>query len=363
MNIRTLALGVALGCSLSFGATAEDRVLNIYNWSDYISPEAVGRFEKETGIRVNYDVYDSNEVLEAKLMSGRSGYDLVVPTGAFMERQIKAGIYARVDRDRLSNYGNLDTQLLQTVARHDPDNAHGVPYTWGTIGIGYNLDLVEQRLGQVPVDSWDLIFKPELAARVADCGIAVLDSPAEVVAVALNYLGLDPNSEDKADLEQAEALLSGVQPHIKYFHSSQYISDLANGEVCVALGYNGDVLQSQDRAASAGQGVRVGYSIPREGSLAWFDLMAIPADAPHPEAAHKFMNYVLQPEVAAGISNFVYFAVANTEAEPLLDEAVRSNPGIYPSADVRAKLFSQNAHTARFDRLLTRSWIRVKTGR
>ncbi len=362
MNFRTTTLAAVLGCTLSVAAGAEQQVLNIYNWSDYIAPEAISRFEAETGIKVNYDVYDSNEVLEAKLMSGHSGYDLVVPTGAFMERQIKAGIYAAVDRSQLGNYDQLDAQLLQTVSRHDPDNSHGVPYTWGTIGIGYNQDLLSQRLGDVPVSSWDLIFKPELAAKVADCGIAVLDSPAEVVAVALNYLGLDPNSESKDDLQQAETLLAAAQPHIKYFHSSQYISDLANGEICVAVGYNGDVLQSQDRAVSAGQGVKITYSIPAEGTLAWFDLMAIPADAPNPEAAHRFINYVLQPDVAAGISNFVYYAVPNSGAEPLLNEDVRSNPGIYPSEEVKAGLFSQNAHSARFDRLLTRSWTRIKTG-
>ncbi|GGO88057.1 putrescine-binding periplasmic protein [Marinobacterium nitratireducens] len=363
MTLKKTLMGAVLGSLVATGAHAQEPVLNIYNWSDYISPEAVSQFEKETGIRVNYDVYDSNEVLEAKLMSGRSGYDLVVPSAFFLERQIQAGIYAEVDRDQLSNYGNLDAQLLQTVSRNDPNNVHGVPYTWGTTGIGYNVDMVRERVGDMPIDSWDLIFKPELAAKVADCGLAVLDSPAEVVALALNYLGLDPNSESKADLDQAEALLASVQPHIKYFHSSQYISDLANGEICVALGYNGDVLQAQDRAASAGQGISVGYSIPREGSLAWFDLMAIPADAPHPEAAHKFINFVLQPEVAAGISNFVYYAVANTEAQPLLNEDVRSNPGVYPSEEVKAKLFAQNAHTAKFDRLLTRAWTRVKTGR
>lgn len=363
MNMKSATLAAILGGTLSVSAAAEQQVLNIYNWSDYIAPEAISRFEAETGIKVNYDVYDSNEVLEAKLMSGHSGYDLVVPTGAFMERQIQAGIYAAVDRSQLSNYANLDAQLLETVSRHDPDNSHGVPYTWGTIGIGYNQDMLRQRLGDMPVSSWDLIFKPELAAKVADCGIAVLDSPAEVVAVALNYLGLDPNSEDKDDLKKAEVMLAAAQPSIKYFHSSQYISDLANGEICVAVGYNGDMLQSQDRAASAGQGVKVAYSIPDEGSLAWFDLMVIPADAPNPQAAHRFINFVLQPDVAAGISNFVYYAVPNTGAESLLNDDVRSNPGIYPPAQVKANLFSQNAHSARFDRLLTRSWTRIKTGR
>lgn len=363
MKIAKLALGAALGCTLSFGAFADDaKVLNIYNWSDYISPDAIAKFEKDTGIHVNYDVYDSNEVLEAKMMSGRSGYDLVVPSGDFLERQIKAGIYATIDPGKLSNYGNLDPALLKQLSRHDPGNKHAVPYTWGTIGIGYNKTMLKQRLGDTPVDSWDLVFKPKEAAKVKDCGIAVLDSPAEMVSIALYYLGLDPNSEKKADLEKAQTLLSAAQPNIKYFHSSKYISDLANGEICVAVGYNGDMLQAKSRADAAGQGVDIGYSIPREGTLVWFDSMAIPADAPHPEAAMKFINYVLQPDVAAGISNFVYYAVPNDAAEPLLNPDVRTNPGIYPPPAVKAKLFTENAHTARFDRLLTRAWIRVKTG-
>lgn len=357
-----LSAALALSVTASLANATEEKVLNIYNWSDYIAPDAIELFQQATGIKVNYDVYDSNEVLEAKLMSGGTGYDLVVPTGSFLERHVQANIYAPIDRSQLANYGNLDEMLREKVARHDTDNKHGVPYAWGTIGLGYNVKEVKARLGDVPVDTLDLIFNPTLAAKVADCGIGLLDSPAEVMSIALNYLGLDPNSEKRSELKQATDLLSTVRPHIKYFDSSKYISDLANGEICVALGYNGDVLQAQGRAEEAGQGVTVGYAIPAEGTLVWFDLMAIPADAPHKEAAHQFINFVLDGKTAAGISNYVYYAVPNVAAEQHLDEAVRSNPGIYPSEAVKAKLFTQNAHTPKFDRILTRAWTTIKTG-
>lgn len=361
------ALGAAMACVLTLGSVGaqatEDKVLNMYNWYDYISPGVVEAFQKETGIKVNYDVYDSNEMLEAKLMSGGSGYDLVVPTASFLERHVQANIYRDIDRGKLSNYGNLDGVLQDKIARHDPGNKHSVPWAWGTIGLGYNIDQIKARLGDTPVDSLDLIFKPEVAAKVADCGIGFLDSPAEVMSIVLNYLGLDPNSENKGDLQKAQDLMSSVRSHIKYFNSSQTTSDLANGEICVALGYNGDVLQAKNRADEAGQGVKVSYAIPKEGTVVWFDLMAIPADAPHPEAAHKFIDYILRPENAAAISNYVYYAVPNTAAETFLDEEVRSNPGIYPSAQVKSKLFTQNAHTPKYDRMLTRAWTTIKTGR
>ncbi len=367
--MRNSKLGISAALALSLSAASvtttanEEKVLNMYNWSDYISPDAIEEFEKTTGIKVNYDVYDSNEVLEAKLMSGGTGYDIVVPTGAFLERHVAANIYAEIDRSQLSNYGNLDVVLQQKITRHDDGNKHNVPYAWGTVGLGYNVEQVKTRLGDLPLDTLDLIFKPSVAARVADCGIGLLDSPAEVISIALNYLGLDPNSEKKGDLKKATTLLSSVRPHIKYFNSSKYISDLANGEVCVVLGYNGDVLQAQDRAQEAGQGIEVGYTIPSEGTLVWFDLLAIPADAPHPEAAHKFIDFVLRPEIAAGISNYVYYAVPNIAAERYLNDDVRGNPGIYPTEEVKAKLFTQNAHSPRFDRLLTRAWTGIKTGR
>ena len=359
---KTVMSGL-LGMALAGSAVAEERVLNVYNWSDYIDPVVLENFQKETGIKLNYDVYDSNEVLEAKLMAGGSGYDVVVPTAAFLERQAKAGIYAPIDTSQLSNISNLDKDMRTKVARHDPGNQYNVPYTWGTIGLGYNVAEVTKRLGDMPVNSLDIIFKPELASKLQDCGISVLDSPAEVVSMALHYLGLDPNSESKADLNKATELLQAVRPYYTKFASSQYISDLANGELCLSMGYNGDVLQSQTRAIEAGQGIDVQYVIPKEGSLVWFDLMAIPADAPHKAEAHEFIDYILRPENAAAVSNYAYFAVANNKVGPYLLDEVKNDPGIYPSEAVKAKLFTQNTHTAKFDRLLTRAWTKIKTNR
>lgn len=363
MKFHKSCLVAALALSASTAVMASEQVVNVYNWSDYIDPAALVAFEKETGIKVNYDVYDTNEVLEAKLLAGGSGYDVVVPTASFLERQVKSGVYAEIDRSQLSNYGNLDTVMTDKVSTHDPDNKHSVPYTWGTIGLGYNVDMVKARLGDIPVDSWDLIFKPEIAAKLEDCGIGLLDSSSEVMAIALNYLGLDPNSEKKADLKKATALISAARPHYKYFHSSKYISDLANGDICVTLAYNGDVLQAQGTAADAGQGVNIAYTVPKEGAPVWFDLMAIPADAPHKAAAYKFINFILRPEIGASISNTVFFAVPNKAATEIVAPEVRNNKAVYPSDETKAVLYSQQAHSAKFDRKLTRAWTNIKTGR
>ncbi len=347
----------------SLAASASEKVVNVYNWSDYIDPASIKQFEKETGIKVNYDVYDSNEILEAKLMAGGSGYDVVVPTGSFLERQAKAGIYTKIDKSSLSNYNNIDKAMASKMALHDPDNKHSVPYTWGTIGLGVNPDMVKARLGDIELNSLDLIFKPEVAAKLADCGIGILDSPAEVMSIALNYEGLDPNSESSKDLSAAKSMIKKARPHYKYFDSSRLIADLANGDICVALGYNGDMLQANSRASEAGQGIKVEYLIPKEGTIAWFDMMAVPADAPHKEEAYAFINYILKAETGAAISNYVYYAVANQAATKFVNEDIKSNVGIYPVGETKEKLFSQLAHTSRFDRKLTRAWTQIKTGR
>lgn len=352
-----------LACAASSATLHAQDVVNIYNWSDYMAPGTLEQFTAETGIKVNYDVYDSNEALEAKMMAGGSGYDVVMPSNSFFERQVKAGVYQTIDKSKLSNIGNLDGTLLKQIEKHDAGNQHNIPYAWGTIGIGYNTQMIEERLGTSDIDSWDILFNPEIAAKLKDCGIAVLDSPAEVMSIANNYRQVDPNTEDTKELEASAKLMSQARPFIKYFHSSTYISDLANGEICVAIGYNGDILQSQGRAEEANQGVDINFVIPKEGTLVWFDLMAIPADAPHPAAALAFINYILRPEVAASISNYVYYAVPNKAAEPLLDDEVINNKGIYPTQAVKDKLYVQVAHTARFDRSLTRAWTNIKTGR
>jgi putrescine transport system substrate-binding protein len=344
---------------------AEEAVLNVYNWSDYIADEVLDEFRAETGIKVVYDVYDSNEVLEAKLLAGNSGYDLVFPTARpFAQRHIKAGIYQPLDRSQLPNYGNLDPVIMRGLADVDPDNAHLVPYMWGTTSLGRNVDKVRERLGDdAPVDSWALIFDPANAERLAGCGISLLDDPTEVISAALIYLGRDPNSTAKADLDAATALLQQVRPHIRYFHSSQYINDLANGDLCVAHGYSGDILQARDRAAEADNGVDVALTIPREGAILAVDVMAIPAGARHPGNAHRFIDFVLRPEVIAKITDYVSFANPNPASMPLLDPEVRDNPGIFPPPEVLERLVSPAEFEPADTRARTRAWTRVKAGR
>ena len=348
--------------ALAAGSAAAEGVVNVYNWSDYIAEDTIANFEAKTGIKVVYDVFDSNEVLEAKMLTGASGYDVVVPSIEFMARQIQAGVFAAVDKAELTNYGNLDENILEIVAVNDPDNTYGVPYMMFTTGIGYNVQAVAERIGEDKIGSWDMIFDPETAAKLADCGIAVLDSPTEVIAPVFNYLGIDPNSEDKADLDKATALLQSVRPSVRYFHASQYINDLANGDICVAIGYSGDVLQARDRASEVGQDFEVAYAIPKEGGQVGFDMLAIPDDAPNPENALKFIDYILEPQVAAAITNYVFFANPNKAATEFVDAGVQNDPGIYPPEEVSAKLFSLKPRTPRFDRALTRAWTTIKTG-
>jgi len=346
-------------------AAAEDPVLNVYNWSDYIADEALQQFQAETGIKVVYDVYDSNEVLEAKLLAGHSGYDLVFPTARpFALRHIKAGIYAKLDKAQLTNYGNLDPLIMQGLSDVDPGNAHVVPYMWGTTSIGYNAAKLAERLGaDAPTDTWSLIFDPNTAERLADCGISLLDDPTEVFSAALVYLGKDPNSTDKADLDAATELLQKVRPYIRYFHSSQYINDLANGDLCVAHGYSGDILQARDRAVEANNNVEVVLTIPREGAVVFVDVMAIPADAPHPHNAHRLIDFLMRPEVIAQITNYVGYANAIPASLPLLDEEVRNDPGIFPSQEVQARLVAPAELDPAAQRARTRAWTRVKAGR
>lgn len=344
----------------STSVMAEERVLNVYNWWDYIKPEIIQNFSKETGIKVNYDVYDTNEILEAKLMAGNSGFDIVVPSGAFLERQIKAGIHTELDKSKLTNYSNLDTTLLKTVTAHDAGNKHSVPYAWGTVGLAYNVDMLKERLGDRNFASLDLLFDPEVSSKLKDCGIGFIDSPSEVMSIALNYLGLDPNSEDTKDLKLASDLIKKNRKNIRHFNTGALVNDLVNGNLCLAIGYNGDMLRAQKRADEAGKDMTLKYSIPVEGTVAWFDLLAIPKDAKNKEAAYQFIDYLLKPENAAAISNFVLYAVPNTKVDDLLDEAVRTNEGICPSADVKKTLFSLKAHGAKFDRKLTRAWTNIK---
>jgi putrescine transport system substrate-binding protein len=359
--MKTLTLACS-ALALSVGAAFAEGELNVYNWSDYIAEDTIEKIEAATGIKVNYDVFDSNEILEAKMLTGSSGYDVVVPSIEFMSRQAQAGVFAPINKDALTNYANLDPVILDVISVNDPDNTYGVPYMMFTIGIGYNIDMVSERIPADKIGSWDMIFDPETAEKLADCGIAILDSPSEITAPALNYLGLDPNSEDTADLEKATELLLAARPNVRYFHSSQYINDLANGDICVSVGYSGDVLQARDRADEADQGVHLAYAIPKEGGSVGFDMLAVPADAPNKDNAWAFINFLLDPQIAADITNYVYYANPNLAATEFVVDEVASDPGIYPPAEVNAKLFSLTPHTARYDRLLTRSWTTVKTG-
>ena len=344
------------------GVSAPDKVLNLYIWSDYLPPNALPDFEAQTGIKVRVSYFDTNETLETRLLAGHSGFDLVVPTASYLERQIQAGVYLPLDKSKLPNLKNMDPELMAREALHDPDNAHAVIYAWGTIGLGYNASMIKQRVPDAPLDSWRLVFDPALASKLAPCGISVLDSPAEMMRIVLGYLGRDPNSRSPEDLARVEATLVKIRPYVRNINSSEYIEALANGDICVAIGYNGDVLQARNRAREANKGIEIGYGVPKEGSVMWADMLAIPKDAPHPENAYAFMNYTIAPAVSANLSNFMRFASANTAALPLLTPAVREDPGIYPSQELRRKSAVQLADPPDQTRAIVRMWQRFKTG-
>ncbi|WP_372012677.1 polyamine ABC transporter substrate-binding protein [Pseudoxanthomonas sp. 10H] len=356
------AASPAGGASAAAGAGAG--TLNVYNWSDYIAEDIVPNFERERGVKVNYGVFDSNEVLEAKLLAGGSGFDVVVPGLQFLGRQVQAGVFQPLDKSRLKNYANLDPELMKRIAVQDPDNRYAVPYLWGTTGIGYNVDKLTAAFGSTEIaGSWDLFFKPENLAKMKDCGVMMLDAPSEVVPVVLNYLGEDPNSTDPAVIEKAAALLKALRPHVQTFHSSQYIDALANGSACLVIGWSGDVLQARDRAEEAGNGVKVAYSIPKEGTALFFDMLAIPKDAKNLDNAYAFIDYLLRPDVAAANSNYVSYPNPVPSSLPMVDEAIRNDPTIYPPPATAAKLFTLANLPPEVDRQYTRLWTELKTGR
>ena len=341
----------------------EEKVLNVYNWSDYIESSVIEGFTKETGIKVQYDVFDSNEMLETKLLAGNTGYDIVVPSASFLYRQLKAGVHQKLDKSQLPNLANVDPDIAKRLEAFDPGNEYSVNYMWGTSGIGYNVKKIAERMKDAPVNSFAMFYDPKIAAKFADCGISILDAPSEVLGTVLIYLGKDANSEKPEDLAAAEAVLKAVRPYIKNFHSSAYIEQLANGEICLALGWSGDVLQAKTRAVDAKNGVEVAYNIPKEGAVMFFDQLAIPKDAKHPKNAHLFIDYLLRAEVAAKNSSYISYASANKAATPLVDAAVTSNPNVYPPPELMAKLVPDMPESPEFTRLLTRSWTRVKTGK
>jgi putrescine transport system substrate-binding protein len=354
--------GGAPGPGAGSDAARAGKVLNLFIWSDYLAPNTLSDFERQTGIKVHAAYYDSNDTLETKLLAGNSGYDVVVPTSSFMERQIKAGVYLTLDKSKLPNLGNMDPQLASKVAMQDPGNAHAVIYMWGTIGLGYNEQMVKALMPDAPIDSWRLIFDPAMASKIAKCGISVLDDPAAMMRAVLPYLGRDPNSQKSEDLAAAEAALLKIRPYIRNINSSEYIEALANGDLCVAVGYNGDMLQARDRSREANKGVVIKYFVPKEGSVLWIDMLAIPKDAPDLESAYAFVNYMMTPQVIAEVSNFKRFANANAAAQGLVLADVRNDSNIYPPADLLRALPVELADTPEQSRAITRMWQKFKTG-
>jgi putrescine transport system substrate-binding protein len=347
--------------ALASAAMAEE--VRVYNWSDYIDEALLAKFETETGIKLIYDVFDSNEVLETKMLAGGSGYDIVVPTGTFLQRQISAGAFQKLDKTKLPNSGNLWDVISTRASKYDPGNEYAVNYMWGTTGLGVNVGKVKEILGEnAPIDSLALIFDPANAEKLAACGIHMLDAPDEVLPAALKYIGEDPDSGDPAVIEKTEAVLMGIRPHIQKFNSSEYINALANGDICVAFGWSGDILQARDRAAEAANGVEIAYNAPKEGALMWFDMMAVPVDAPNPDAAHKFLNFIMDAQNMAAASNYVYYANGNKASQEFLNEDVIGDPAIYPSEAALANLYTKSPYDAQVQRTVTRLWTKVKSG-
>jgi putrescine transport system substrate-binding protein len=357
------AVGALMLASIAGTAAAQQRTVNVYNWSDYIDPDLLAQFTKETGIKVQYDTFDSNEVLETKLLAGKSGYDVVVPGAYFLERQIKAGVFQKLDKSKLPNLVNVWPEIAQRLAAYDPGNDYAVNYMWGTTGIGFNVKKTAAILGGTKIDSWDIVFKPENLTKFKDCGIHMLDSSDDIIPAALHYLGLDVNTSDPASLEKAADLVAKVRPSVRKFHSSEYLNALASGEICLVVGWSGDIKQSQKRAAEAKNGVEIGYVIPKEGAQMWFDNLAIPKDAKNVAEAYAFIDFLMRPDVAAKNSNFISYANGNLASQKLVDKAVLDDPSVYPDAATMAKLYTVRTHDAKTQRLINRLWTRIKTGK
>lgn len=348
--------------ALMAGAASAQEV-RVYNWSDYIDESLLQKFQEETGIRLIYDVFDSNEVLETRLLAGGSGYDVVVPTGTFLQRQIQAGAFQQLDKSKLPNLENMWDVISSRTEQYDPDNAYSINYMWGTTGIGVNVAKVTEILGEdAPIDSLSLVFDPAYAEKLASCGIMMLDAPAEMIPAALQYIGEDPNSHDPEVIAKTEEVFMAIRPYILKFHSSEYINALANGDICVAVGWSGDILQARDRAEEAGNNVEIAYNAPKEGAQMWFDQMAIPVDAPNVEEAHAFLNFIMDAENMAAASNYVYYANGNLASQEFLSEDVIGDPAIYPSEEALNNLFTTTPWDARVQRTVTRLWTKIKSG-
>jgi len=359
---RMLAVTFAM-VSISGPASAEDKQLNIYNWADYIGKDTIAAFEKATGIKVVYDTFDADATLEAKVMAGDSGYDIVATSTDYFSRQIKAGVYQEIDRSKLPDWKNLDPKILAIVAMFDPGNAHAMPYLHGVNGFAYNVDMIKARMPNAPVDSLDMIFKPEIVAKFADCGVSFMDSAEDVIQLALNYLHLDPNTKKAEDYKAAEALIASVRPYIRNFDSVEFTNALPNKELCIAMSWSGDYETARDRARQAGIDVNLAFTVPKEGANAWYDVFLIPEGAPHPEAAHKFLEFMLDPKVIAGVTNDIHYGNDNLAANAFVNPDILADPAIYPPAAVEARLYPSLEVNGPTERLRTRTWTRIKTGK
>ena len=361
--MRILNAAGAILLTMTSAGWAQQKVVNIYNWSDYIDTRVIDEFTRETGIRVVYDTYDSNEVLETKLLAGKTNYDVVVPSATFLQRQIQAGVYQKLDRSKLSNAKGLWPEIMARLANYDPGNQFAVNYMWFTTGLAYNTQKAKQRLGDRPLESWDIIFKPENLKRFADCGVYMLDSPEDMFTSALKFLGLNPDSKRPDDIRKAADALSRVKSSVKKFHSSEYINALANGDICLAVGWAGDSFQARNRAREAKNGVEINYVIPKEGALMSLDNLAIPNDAPHVDEAHQFINFLLRPEIAARNTGITNFANAIPASKQFIDKEILDNKSIYPNDDMLKRLYTITANDQATQRIFTREWTRVKTGK
>jgi putrescine transport system substrate-binding protein len=354
----------AFGALVPPPAAAQERVVNFYNWSNYMAPGVLEDFTKETGIKVVYDTFDANETLETRLLAGKSGYDVVVPTAYFLQRQVSANIFQKLDKSKLPNLANAWPEVTQRLAIYDRDNSFGANYMWGTTGIGYNVKAVQKILGpDAKIDSWDVVFKPENLAKFKECGIHMLDSADDILPAALGYLGLDPNSTKQADLEKAAALVVKIRPYVRKFHSSEYLSALATGEICFVVGWSGDIMQARSRAAEAKNDIEIGYAIPKEGAQMFFDNLAIPADAKNLAEAYELINYLYRPEVAAKNSDFLSYANGNLASQKLVDPKILNDKNIYPDEATLKQLFVITARDPATQRIINRLWTKVKTGR
>jgi len=365
MIYKTLRLSLAslfAAAIMVSAGKAQDRGVNVYNWSDYIDPTTIADFTKETGIKVTYDLFDSEEMLETKLLAGGSGYDLVVPGANFLSRQIQAGVFQKLDKSKLPNLSNMWDVIQQRTAKYDPGNAYSVNYMWGTVGLGYNIKKVQEVLGVDKLDSWSFLLDPEKMKKLADCGVYMLDSPTEIVPTTLKYLGLDPESTSPDDFAKAEAALVAIRPYLRKFDSAEFINALADGDICMTPGWSGDVLKARSRAAEAANGVKIAYTIPKEGTVMWFDQLAIPADAKHVDEAHALINFLMRPEIAARNTNYLFFPNGNKASQQFVSKEILNDPAIYPDEETLRNLFAVLPYDTATQRLVTRTWTKITTG-